>query len=233
MTEKIAIRDAASVILVRDRDTRPRVLMGQRSRQAVFMPGVFVFPGGAVDDGDARVKLQRGLKGPCRERLQNGGNDSLAEALQAAAIREVSEETGLLIGCPGQWASDAPCGWEIFRDNACLPSADGFRFVFRAITPVGAPRRFDARFFLVDADTAIHNKHLDDFSGAADELSELRWVPLEDTRSLRIAFITALALETAAPLIAHDGPPRVVPCIEGDREQRLRNARPDRDRFIF
>ena len=160
-------------------------------------------------------------------------NDSLAGALQAAAIREVSEETGLLIGCPGQWAGAVPCGWEIFRDNACLPSANGFRFVFRAITPVGAPRRFDARFFLVDADTAVPGRDLDDFSGAADELSELRWVPFEEIRSLRIAFITALALETAAPLIAHDEPPGVVPCIEGDREQRLRNARPDRDRFIF
>ena len=46
---KDALRDAASVILVRrDRDDA-RVLMGQRGKGAAFMPSKFVFPGGAVD----------------------------------------------------------------------------------------------------------------------------------------------------------------------------------------
>lgn len=234
MSDAVPVRDAASVILVRDRESHPRVLMGQRSRRAAFMPGVFVFPGGAVDDGDARIGLSQGIDADCHRRLSAGAGGNLAAtALQAAAIREVSEETGLLLGQPGVWSSPAPPGWEVFEDNACLPGAGGFRFVFRAITPPGAPRRFDARFFLVDADTAVHGNDLDDFSAAADELSGLRWVPLDAVSSLRIAFITTLALETAAPLIAHDEPPANVPCITGDRERLLRSNRADRTRFVY
>lgn len=236
MTRRTAttpIRDAASVILVRDRATRPRVLMGQRSRNAAFMPGVFVFPGGAVDEEDARIPLHSNVNTTCRQRLCEGGDNRLATALQAAAIREVSEETGLLLGRSGNWSEPAPRGWEVFHQNTCLPCASDFRFVFRAITPHGAPRRFDARFFLVDADTAVHGGSLDDFSGAADELSGLSWIPLDEVSSLRIAFITTLALETATPLMAHDDSPADVPCIAGEREQLLRNARADRSRFVF
>lgn len=233
MSDPVPVRDAASVILVRDRATRPRVLMGRRSRHAAFMPGVYVFPGGAVDEVDARIRLHGSVGGRCRARLCEGAGDDLAAALQAAAIREVSEETGLLLGREGVWREPAPPGWQAFGDTACLPSATGFRFVFRAITPAGAPRRFDARFFLVDADAAVHGGDLDDFSGAADELSGLCWVALDAVASLRIAFITTLALETATAVIPHDDPPAAVPCIAGDREKWLREARPDRARFAF
>lgn len=98
MTDQVPVRHAASVLLVRDRMRRPRVLMGQRSRNAVFMPGVYVFPGGAVDDGDAVIPLARRINATCESRLCDQPGDSLALALQAAAIREVSEETGLLLG---------------------------------------------------------------------------------------------------------------------------------------
>ena len=52
-TDKTAIRNAATVIVLRDRFTAPRILMGQRGAGAAFMPNKFVFPGGAVDAGDA------------------------------------------------------------------------------------------------------------------------------------------------------------------------------------
>ena len=207
--------------------------MGQRSRNAAFMPGVYVFPGGAVDDGDARVPLLQGLNAICEKRLSEGCSETLVTGLQVAAIREVSEETGLLLGNSGIWTDDAPAGWEAFHENACRPCAGHFRFVFRAITPPGHPRRFDARFFLADADAAVHGENLDDFSSATDELSNLRWVALDEVDSLRIAFITTLALETATSHMANDEPPESVPCIAGDREQVLRSARPDKKRFSF
>ena len=57
--DKTGLRDAATVIVLRDRDTRPRVLMGQRGAKAAFMPNKFVFPGGAVDAEGAEVPLAR------------------------------------------------------------------------------------------------------------------------------------------------------------------------------
>lgn len=60
-SDKTAIRDAATVIVLRDRATDPHVLMGQRGATAAFMPNKFVFPGGAVDAGDAHVPLARPL----------------------------------------------------------------------------------------------------------------------------------------------------------------------------
>ncbi|NDD90461.1 MAG: DNA mismatch repair protein MutT, partial [Rhodobacteraceae bacterium] len=51
--DKTAIRNAATVIVLRQDQGETRVLMGQRGAKAAFMPNKFVFPGGAVDAEDA------------------------------------------------------------------------------------------------------------------------------------------------------------------------------------
>ncbi|HKM71294.1 MAG TPA: hypothetical protein VJX94_14790, partial [Stellaceae bacterium] len=45
-------RDAASLILLRGAGDDLEVLAGRRPRHAGFMPGVYVFPGGAIDPPD-------------------------------------------------------------------------------------------------------------------------------------------------------------------------------------
>jgi 8-oxo-dGTP pyrophosphatase MutT (NUDIX family) len=81
-----------------------------------------------------------------------------------------------------------------------LAPAAPLAFVFRAITPAGSPRRFDARFFLADAAGVLGDA--DDFSAATDELSHLHWIGLGAARQLDLPFITEVILSEVASLLA-------------------------------
>jgi 8-oxo-dGTP pyrophosphatase MutT (NUDIX family) len=212
-----AIRDAATVILVRDAETRPRVLMGQRGAAAVFMPSKFVFPGGAVDPSDAAVPLATPLPAPCAALLDGDGAPG-ARAIAATAIRELWEETGLLLGRPGLWP-DPPPDWAAFAATGHIPSAEALSFVFRAITPPGRTRRFDARFFLADAARLAGDP--DDFSRASDELSLLQWIPLDEVRAFDLPFITEVVLAEIAARLPDLAPPATVPFFRNDDEESL------------
>ncbi|MEL7395219.1 MAG: NUDIX hydrolase [Pseudomonadota bacterium] len=217
--DKTAIRDAATVIVLRDRATHPRVLMGQRGAKAAFMPSKFVFPGGAVDPGDTEVALQATLTDLCISRLREDSQRDLSHALPVAAIRELWEETGLALGRSGAWTGRPPSDWATFAGLGLLPVADQMQFVFRAITPPGRPRRFDARFFLVDA--AHIAGDLDDFSAASEELSHLQWVPLQEARALDLPFITEVVLAELEARVADPSPPASVPFFKNNDEESL------------
>lgn len=223
LTDKTAIRDAATVIVLRDRKHNPSVLMGQRGAKAAFMPNKFVFPGGAVDRGDHDIALARPLPSQCRQRLEDSLADQsapgVAEALAVAAIRELWEETGQILGVPGQWAGAVPEDWAGFAASGHLPSADAMRFVFRAITPPGRPRRFDARFFVLDAEALASEP--DDFTHATDELSHLQWIPLDQVRGFDLPFITEVVLAEVSARLESDAPPASVPFFRNDDEESL------------
>lgn len=217
--DKTAIRDAATVIVLRDRLNNPSILMGQRGAKAAFMPNKFVFPGGAVDAADASVSFATVLPDLCRERLTLRSETDISAALAAAAIRELWEETGLILGQPGSWPSQPPVDWQSFAEMGFLPSAEPLQFVFRAVTPPGRPRRFDARFFLVDADAVQGD--LDDFSRASDELSHLQWVPIEQARDFDLPFITEVVLAEIAARAQDPNPPNSVPFFLNQEEESL------------
>ncbi|OYX25996.1 MAG: hypothetical protein B7Z10_04565 [Rhodobacterales bacterium 32-66-7] len=192
------VRAAATVILWRNAPQGAEVLMGQRGAAAVFMPSKFVFPGGAVDPGDGpeggpegvTLRPEAGyLADECVRRLTLLVPDPAPSptALLAAARRELAEETGLILG-PG----------------LANPS---LRFVFRAITPPGRSRRFDARFFLAKAE-ALQNDP-EDFSAASAELSHLSWLTLAAARALDLPFITEVVLAEVAALAAGGDQPGV------------------------
>ncbi|KZY51758.1 NUDIX hydrolase [Sulfitobacter sp. KE29] len=217
--DKTKIRNAATVIVLRDRHETPHILMGQRGAKAAFMPNKFVFPGGAVDAGDADVPLAAPVNALCHGRLCDDAEPSLAHAIAVAAIRELWEETGLVLGRKGAWQGDVPPDWQSFAATGHLPDASALQFVFRALTPPGRPRRFDARFFLVDADDIASDP--DDFDAACDELSHLQWVPLSRARSFDMPFITEVVLAEVAARARDTSPPASVPFFKNNDEESL------------
>lgn len=218
MPEPVPIRDAATVILVRDPATAPRILMGQRGARAAFMPSKFVFPGGAVDAGDADIPLISPLPAPCLRNLGDQNDGAAPATFATAAIRELFEETGLILGQPAEWPAP-PADWCAFAATGHRPAAASLSFVFRAITPPGRPRRFDARFFVTNAAAVMGDP--DDFSAASDELSHLAWVPLDQARRHDLPFITEVVLAEVARRLPHLAPPEQVPFFRNDDEESL------------
>ena len=218
--DKTAIRDAATVIVLRNRSDDPHVLMGQRGANAAFMPNKFVFPGGAVDASDAEIRLATPLSNLCVGRLCEDSTEDLSHALAVAAIRELWEETGLILGRTRHWDRVVPKDWTEFAGAGYVPAAHPLQFVFRAITPPGRPRRFDARFFLVDAGEIASD--LDDFSRAQEELSHLQWVPLAKARhEFDLPFITEVVLAEIEARAHDPAPPASVPFFRNDDEASL------------
>jgi 8-oxo-dGTP pyrophosphatase MutT (NUDIX family) len=160
-------RLAATTLILRDADRGMEVLMVRRSMQASFMPGAYVFPGGAVDAADGDAAHQAACDEPL-ERLQQrigavAGVGAQALAFAVAGLRECFEECGLWLGAPDHHAP-AP-GWPSLRARlhagtplaALVPDAGGplatscLQPWSRWVTPVGLPKRFDTLFFVARA----------------------------------------------------------------------------------
>lgn len=190
-------RDSASLIIVDRSGKTPKMLMGKRHHGHKFMPNKYVFPGGRVEASDRKVNIA-GPLGPVVEDklLKHVHRPSAmkARALALAAIRETFEETGLLIGESGLGAPpeiiDTP--WAEFSAREVWPALDRLHFVARAITPPSLPKRFDTRFFLVDADAIV--TQVGNIVGPESELVELQWVSLADTGDLDLARITSMII---------------------------------------
>ena len=205
-------RDAATLILVDSSQGLPRVLLGKRRLDMKFMPGKYVFPGGRVDRPDRTVESSDDLANSEITKLlvdmKGGPNPSRARALALAAVRETYEEAGLVIGAPrsGQKAP-GEASWQRFFDLGFVPKLAPLRFFARAITPPGRPRRFDTRFFCVDAQAIVHRG-----PPPEDELSDLVWMALEEARGLDLPPITRVILEDLGdrlklgPLTGGDAP---------------------------
>lgn len=197
------IRDAATIVLVRGAQAgNPQVLMGMRGAGAAFMPSKYVFPGGAIDADDWSVPLLTAVPEAQRNLLCSRPVTAHAptpEAMVAAAIRELWEEAGQMLGAPGAWQGPVPADWAAFAEAGLCPIGNALQFIFRAVTPPGRPRRFDARFFLAQAEMLATDP--DDFSRATDELSHLHWIALSEARTLDLPFVTEVVLAEAEAVL--------------------------------
>jgi 8-oxo-dGTP pyrophosphatase MutT (NUDIX family) len=186
-------QDAATLIIVRRDQKHPRVLMGKRAAGHKFMPNKFVFPGGKVDAGDGRLQPPHDLHPGVLKRLTQSCSESRARALAMAAIRETYEETGLILGEP-----DTPTlktrspHWRDFLQYDINPRLDTLHLIARAITPPYRSRRFDARFFMAEADLIQGDVH--EAPQGSGELLELHWVTLKGTEALELPNITRMVL---------------------------------------
>jgi len=200
-------KDAATLILVRRDGPKPRVLMGKRSGGHVFMPDKYVFPGGRVDPEDSRAVSWCELRPEVEDKLRIQTRRS-PRAFALTAIRETFEETGLLVARPAEMPDSAPKGWARFHELDAAPHLSPLTLIGRAITPPYRPRRFDARFFMADAEEALIDKR-PPVDGA--ELSDLQWVTLDDALDLDLPSVTRFMLgEIGERLSVRDfrkGPP--------------------------
>lgn len=132
----VEARPAASTILLRGEPVE--VLFLHRSAASTFVPGSWVFPGGALDPIDARI---------------NEGDE--LDRMRLCAIRELFEETGIWIGTPLQdsssWRAKLMDDPAVFETLVRLSPPDLSRLVWtsRWVTPEGVPKRYDTWFFLV------------------------------------------------------------------------------------
>ena len=98
--------------------------------------------------------------------------------------------------------------WRAFAQHKVLPDLRNIHFIGRAITPPGRPRRFDARFFTMDASAIAHR--VEGVTGPDAELVELVWMPLAEAKELDMPAVTGVMLEELDARIAdgfgHDLP---------------------------
>lgn len=125
MTDPVPVQPAASVLIVDDRPDL-HVLIGKRRPGSIFVGGLIVFPGGAVDAGDGGATARRRVPGAFVPDL----DERAGAAFLHAAIRETEEEVGIDIAGPGP------------IDHVDFPHVGHW------ITPAGSPRRYDTHFFL-------------------------------------------------------------------------------------
>ena len=196
----VPAKPAATIALLRDSPSRMEVLLLKRDRNASFVPGAYVFPGGRVDPADWTKQTLASVDGLTTEtaatRLGLVGTSPPAIAYYIAALREAFEETGILVGVgPNAQApptAAASVEVEVLRNGlmegsvsfnealkhlSCRIDGSSIEYLAHWITPEREPRRFDTRFFAARVQT--------DAEPIFDprEMTEARWLSPKEALS--------------------------------------------------
>lgn len=214
-------RPAATVLLVRDgesRDASLEVLMVRRNLRSDFVGGAYVFPGGAVEPDDGCDEMATHCDGPTEATASRHlGLAAGGLGYWVAAIRECFEEAGLLLGrlAGSEIVSFAdPVVAERFArhrlglnggstrlldicqaENLRLATDRLFYFA-HWITPEGAVRRYDTRFFVAEAPRGQAPAH-----DAGETIAEV-WLRPQDALALHREGAIDLVLPTVHSLRA-------------------------------
>jgi 8-oxo-dGTP pyrophosphatase MutT (NUDIX family) len=215
-------RNAATIVVVQREGRDTRILMGKRHHSLKFMPGALVFPGGSVDPTDGLVPVAGELPAPTLRKIVahmrgKAGNRS-ARAIAVAAIRELAEESGLIIGGAHPPVNNRP-DWAAFAEKGLAPSLEGLSLLARAITPPGPPRRFDTWFFVTSGDRIAFTPE-SGFSPSG-ELEQLQWVRPRDAMNGETREITRVMLVELMHRLERD--PELDPEYPAPYYQTVRN----------
>lgn len=228
----VAPEPAATVVLMRDGAAGPEALLLRRQRSSGFVPGAWVFPGGRVDAADSAPELLRRVVG-LPEVLVPG------PPFWTAAIREVFEETGVLLArdASGEPAPDAgsDAGLERWREalmgaEATLADvlagtgytgdASGIVPIAHWITPVVERRRYDTRFFLAPLPTGSTAQ------ADAREMTDLAWLtPAEALRRFEVGALP-MVFPTVRTLESLDGFDSVAETADAFRDRDVPTVLP-------
>ncbi|NLE78727.1 MAG: NUDIX hydrolase [Rhodococcus sp.] len=184
----VPLRDASTVVLVRDSADGIEVFLQRRVKQMAFAGGMTVFPGGGVDqrDRDAEINWAGPEVGWWAEKFNT--DVETARALVCAAVRETFEECGVLLAGSEDAVYEDPAALSGERErlvNKDLSFAQFLSYhelVLRTdllaplshwITPKNEVRRYDTRFFLAELPAG----HTAD--GETTEAAETLWQTAE------------------------------------------------------
>lgn len=177
-------RPAATVVVIRQAEVGPEVLMVKRHARAAFASS-YVFPGGVLEPDDLPAQA-RCEQVSADEANSNLGIDADGLCYYSAAIREVLEETGvLLMPAPGfvdtdtsairDGLNDGSLHWNDFLEQHDLRLPCGqLHYISYWVTPRTEPKRFSTRFFLTEmphGQSAMHD---------GGELTDSCWMKARD-----------------------------------------------------
>lgn len=206
MSDIAAARPSSTVVLAREAAGAPELLLVRRHERSAF-GGAHAFPGGVLEVADGRVaEYCAGLAAGDADALLgvDGGLDYFS-----AAVRELFEESGVLLATVGRRGvdldaardalNDGTLDWHAFVvDNDVQLHCDVLHYFSFWITPEALPRRFSTRFFLAampDDQNAVH---------CGGELTDSCWMAARDALaasrggSIELHFPTIRTLESLA-----------------------------------
>ncbi len=200
------------MVLAREGPAAPELFLVHRHAKASFGAS-YVFPGGLVDPGDCEAEAFSGEFRPESANrclgLSAGGLD-----YYCAAIRELFEETGVLLARDGAGAAvtggsaaaldleaarsalnEGRLRWSDFlRERGLTLAGDALRYFAWWVTPRTLPKRFSTRFFMAalpEGQAAAHDNR---------ELTDSRWATAADALAAQAAGELALPPPTRATL---------------------------------
>ena len=193
--------------MVRDASDAPEIFMVKRHERSSF-GSAYAFPGGVLEPADRKVhSFCAGLSASDADQqldVASGGLDYFS-----AAVRELFEESGVLLGetelstqaldAARTALNDHSLDWDRFvADNNIVMPCDRLHYFSFWITPEGLPKRYSTRFFLTAVPAGQSAAH------CGGELTDSCWIAAAEVldarrdQSMRVHYPTRKTLERVA-----------------------------------